>query len=395
MNVLLISEHYFPKIGGTVSYVENTAVNLAKKGIKVHLLVPDAGEIGKIQTDYSHPEDNLILLKLGVTINSIEFNPVERKNLCNWIKDNIVELTRQYDIKVVHLLFGLFIANILDTKTLKENGIKTFNTIHNIPPFECSNSWKDDAFHRYMKDEIRKIGVRLVNKRRIKNNDFDYYIVPSSGVKHDLSKYINPSKTYIIGHGGAEYIIRNGEDASRSNTQIKILTVGGVIPHKKQHLIPEIAKYLKKDGIEFKWDIVGPIRNQRYYNYVKNLIKEENVQNNVIIHNNVSNDALRSFYQNASIYIQLSSEEGFCMTVLDAIAYGLPVMGTPAGAIPEMLEMVEGTIIENNLNTLKKIITHYIRIKDNLKTDSDKLELFSNTYTWENAANQLISLYNG
>ena len=93
------------------------------------------------------------------------------------------------------------------------------------------------------------------------------------------------------------------------------------------------------------------------------------------------------------MYIQLSNEEGFCMTVLDAIAYGIPTLGTPVGAIPEMLELVEGTIIENHLPTLKLTIEHYIKIIDTLTIQPNLLEKFKSTCEWSAAAEQLIQLY--
>lgn len=393
MSILLVTEHYFPKIAGTVSYVENTAVNLAKKGCKVYMLVPATGKNGEL-IEEKHTQENLILLKLGVTNGAdIVYNATERSNLCSWIQYNIIELTSKYNIDIVHLLFGLFIAKTLNTSQLRAKGIKTVHTVHNIPPQECSNSWKGDNPTRYYKDSIRKIGVKLINKHRIKKNIFDHYIVPSSSVKYELSKYVNSNKIAVIGHGGAEYI--NTVLNNNSSSSIKLLTVGGIVPHKNQHLIPEIAKHLLNQGISFEWDIVGPVRNPFYSEYIKNRIKELKLENNVLVNENVSSDALQDFYNNATIYIQLSSEEGFCMTVLDAIAYGKQVIGTPVGAIPEMLEMVNGVIVENNLETLKTIIAHYIKIKDNLITTPDKLRLFSSTYTWENAAEQLIKIYNG
>ncbi len=81
------------------------------------------------------------------------------------------------------------------------------------------------------------------------------------------------------------------------------------------------------------------------------------------------------------------------MTMLDAIAYGIPSLGTPAGAIPEMLEKVSGTVIENKLSSLKPTICHYIKIIDSLSIDSNNLNDFKNTYTWSNSADQLIEIY--
>lgn len=394
MNVLLISEHYYPKIGGTVSYVENTALNLAKKGVKVYLLVPAVGKVGSI-SEVNHQNEKLILLKLGVNENKPLFNAAEREILCNWVKDNVLEKSKQYNIQLIHLLFGLFLAEKINTQELRKHGIKTINTIHNVPPFECSNSWRDDTPIKYYKDEIRKIGVRYINKKRIQKNEFDVYITPSKIVKEELSKYIFPKeKIKVIGHGGSEYILTSNKTLNQ-NSKIQILTVGGMVPHKNQHLIPAIAAHLINENIDFIWNIVGPARNQRYVDSIKSAIVDLKLTSSVYLHNSTTDEELSEFYSNANLYIQLSSEEGFCMTVLDAIAYGIPTLGTPAGAIPEMLEIVEGTVIENHLPTLKPIITHYCKILDSLTINHGLLNKFKNTYTWSNATKQLLNIYNG
>ncbi len=394
MNVLLISEHYSPKIGGTVSYLENTAVHLAKKGLNVFLLIPGLGQLEKLKKE-TQSENNITLLKIGVSNTSqLCFNPEERTHLCNWIKNNLVKLCQDYNINIVHLLYGLFIAAIIDTKSLQNNGIRTIHTVHNIPPFECSNSWKGDKLCEYLKDIVRKLGVKHINKKRIKKNKFDVYITPSQIVKNELAKYVNSTKIQVIGHGGAEYVSNN--NTSRSNSSfIRILTVGGIVPHKNQLLIPKIAVHLKKNNIDFIWNIVGPIRNQRYFKCIKKEIHQYQLDKSVFINENVDDSVLNTFYNEASVYIHLSSEEGFCMTVLDAISNGIPVLALPAGAIPEMLDKVNGTILENNIDSLKFMITHYLKIYNQLDIPKEALDNFKNQYTWKNAVEQLITLYYG
>tara|TARA_B100000809_G_scaffold201247_1_gene201798 strand:- start:3431 stop:4612 length:1182 start_codon:yes stop_codon:yes gene_type:complete len=393
MNVLLLSEHYYPKVGGTVSYVENTARQLAKEGIHVFLLVPALGKLKSV-TSTPHQEPNLTLLEIGVADHSIQFNSEERTILCNWVKDNITQLIEQYNIEVVHLLFGLFLAEALNTLQLKQLGIKTINTIHNIPPQECANSWKGDTHLNYYKDNIRKFGVKWINKKRIKKNVFDTYIVPSQMVKNELSNYISSSKINVIAHGGAEYI-HTLKKTETKNNKIQLLTVGGMVPHKNQHLIPAIAAHLKKENIDFVWNIVGPARNERYVDTIKLALVNFKLTGNVYLHNKATNEELKAFYSHTNMYIQLSAEEGFCMTVLDAIAYGIPTLGPPVGAIPEMLELVGGTLIENHLPTLKPIITHYCKILDSIQISPTLLNKFKQHYTWSNAAEQLIKIYNG
>lgn len=392
MSVLLLTEHYYPKIGGTVSYVEKISVVLSKQLPKVYLLVPAVGEIGSIE-EVKHPTSSLILLKLGVTKSSeLKFNAEERDLYCQFLIENIVRLTESYNISVVHLLFGLFVANILDTKALKLKGIKTVHTVHNIPPEECSISWKGDSVLAYWKDKLRKYGVRLVNKNRITKNQFDLYVVPSESVKDKLKKLLSEADIKVIAHGGASAIEKINKV---ENVEKRILTIGGMIPHKNQHLIPVIGDFLQKNGVNFRWDVVGPVRNQRYYDYLKKQIDNSKSKLKIQLHHNIPKEELDHLYKSADLYIQLSSEEGFCMTVLDAISNRLPVIATPVGAIPEMVELVDGVLVNLEDKRLNEVILHYINILDSLDIEEKNYSDFVQKYTWNNAVHELVNCYNG
>lgn len=393
MNALLLSEHYFPKIGGTVSYVENTAVTLSKKLAKVYLLTPAVGEIGKI-VEEEHISSPLILLKLGVKSNGeLKFDAEERKAYCNYVKGNVLSLSQNYRLDIVHVLFGLFISEVLDTEALRECGVRTINTIHNIPPQECSTSWRGDSVLYFFKDAVRKQIVRFINRKRIQKNNFDVYIVPSEEVKKNLVKYLKNSLIKVISHGGAEVSMLPNKEYS--SLPIRLLTVGGFVPHKNQHLIVEVARYLLNNGVDFRWDVVGPVRNKRYYEYFQKELKKNELEKIVIPSHNLPKEALSDLYQSADLYLQLSSEEGFCMTVLDAVSYRLPVIATPVGAIPEMMEMVDGVLIDLRDKNKNQLIHHYIKIVDQLNIDEEKYNLFISTYTWENAVDHLTEAYHG
>jgi len=392
MNVLLLSEHYSPKISGTVSYVKHLIQSLSQQNeLKLYFLCPVQGKIGEL----SELEENGVhFLKLGVNENALpEYNREERAVLIHYVKENLLRLTEQYNINVVHLLYGLFLGEVIDTNALRKQGVKSVFTIHNIPPEECSISWRGDRLFNKLKDDVSKWGVRWINHRRIKAQNFDVYLTPSEQVKSQLLQLLPRAEVVVSPHGGAELIKLDDKKGKSKSNKLQILTVGGVIPHKRQDWIPEIAAYLKENKIDFEWSIVGPLRNQAYSEYVKQQIKQFEVQREVHLLGAVPFKNLESAYSNADVYIQLSREEGFCMTVLDAIAYSVPTMATAVGVIPEMLEKVGGIILDSDRKNIKKVILHYLKIRDAWGLNEEGLNNFRKDYTWASTAEQVAKVY--
>ena len=81
------------------------------------------------------------------------------------------------------------------------------------------------------------------------------------------------------------------------------------------------------------------------------------------------------------------------MTALDAAAAGLPVIGSPAGALPEICRMSEGALVPSHPDDLAKAIEHFLAA---WLWDED-CEAVARTvrerFTWQAAAAQLGNLY--
>ena len=69
----------------------------------------------------------------------------------------------------------------------------------------------------------------------------------------------------------------------------------------------------------------------------RQLVVELNIQNQVVFKGWVSGKEKNEIFQNASIFCLPSYAEGFPMAVLEAWAYGIPVITTPVGGLPDIL----------------------------------------------------------
>lgn len=95
----------------------------------------------------------------------------------------------------------------------------------------------------------------------------------------------------------------------------------------------------------------------------KSIAVELSIENQVEFKGWISGKEKEKVFQEASIYCQTSYSEGFPMGVLDAWAYGLPVITTPVGGIPDiavdgknMLLFTPGDIIQLSIQ-IERMIT--------------------------------------
>ncbi|MCK9474027.1 glycosyltransferase [Sulfurimonas sp.] len=129
--------------------------------------------------------------------------------------------------------------------------------------------------------------------------------------------------------------ITHDEAIVRQNANTyNILTVGRVVSNKCQHELINTLFYLKQNGIKnLKLFIVGKASQSDYEEYLKELTKNLELQNEVVFTGKVSDEELASYYKSADIFITLSNHEGFCIPLVEAMMYDTPTLAFNAGGI--------------------------------------------------------------
>ena len=140
----------------------------------------------------------------------------------------------------------------------------------------------------------------------------------------DLSVYRQPPSAVV------RRLYRDG----RTN----LLFVGRIIPNKKiDDLIRTFACYQRHVNPRSRLLLVGDHRgHEKYYDRLQELVRDLRLDE-VVFSGHVDDDDLRAYYSVADLFLCLSEHEGFCVPLLEAMSFGVPVLAFDAGAVAETL----------------------------------------------------------
>lgn len=111
----------------------------------------------------------------------------------------------------------------------------------------------------------------------------------------------------------------------QSKETIVVGSVGRLAPPKNYRTLIDIAAEFSNENIQFRIAGDGPKKLE-----LQSMIEEKNLKNIELI------GEIRDvpgFLSSVDIYVQPSRWEGLCMTVIEAMAAGLPVIASPVGGI--------------------------------------------------------------
>ncbi len=129
-------------------------------------------------------------------------------------------------------------------------------------------------------------------------------------------------------------VVRCLYDDDRTN----VLFVGRIIPNKKiDDLVRVFACYQRSVNPRSRLLLVGDHRgHEKYYDRLQELVRDLRLDE-VVFSGHVDDDDLMAYYSVADVFLCLSEHEGFCVPLLEAMSFGLPVIAFDAGAVAETL----------------------------------------------------------
>lgn len=252
-------------------------------------------------------------------------------------KKKINQVVSDFSPDIIHCHYGT--NGVFLWYNLENRKIPLFVTLHG---FDASTLVKKSRLYRF--------ALRALLKRE--------HVVPmpvSAEMKSFLESENIKSKNFEILHLGID--IDKFKRTSTLSKETKFLQVSRFVDKKGHYFtVNAFANYLKKTndhGAKLTLIGDGPLLGE-----IKHLVEKLNIQPNVDFVGAISNNKIKYFYENATVYVQHSiksaknDKEGIPISIMEAMAMQLPILSTFHGGIPELVQdKVNGLLVkEKDLN---------------------------------------------
>lgn len=188
----------------------------------------------------------------------------------------------------------------------------------------------------------RRLAMHVISR-------LDAFVVLSEGWKDRVVNTLGlrPDQVHVV-HNSIDS--RFEEVAScfqiTRQTNLTVLCFGVMDSKKGVFDILDAAALLPPE-MEIRFILVGPEREPGIAAQVQALIKDKGLEMRMELTGPVQGERKLELFQQASLFLLPSYVENFPVTVLEAMAAGLPVICTPVGAVPEFLvDRISGWFVE-------------------------------------------------
>ncbi len=260
-------------------------------------------------------------------------------------------LTKDYktidDIPNQKIILHYSIGSDLNNVYLNLKNAKKFLIYHNITP----KKFFDGINFRVacsIEEGLKELPFLCKNSDMIiSDSNFNASDLSLMGINSKvLPLPFDDKKWDIEENQGIKNILRKGDP-------INILHVGRLAKNKCVEDVIKSFFYLhSKIEKNSKLYLVGIDTDTEIYSFMlKELIHDLNLEDSVYFCGAVADTELKAFYKNSSAYICLSEHEGFCVPILEAMNFSLPVISFDGTALKDTVG--DGGILINEKDHVK------------------------------------------
>jgi glycosyltransferase involved in cell wall biosynthesis len=249
--------------------------------------------------------------------------------------------------------------------------------------------WKEERKTTYLFDRYSVSTLKKSEKiqQEVYENASGIF-TSSEWIKNNICSYIDePQKIFAMGIGHPYSKIQITEETLIKRFENPVLLfVGNDGIRNGVDIVIEVFKQVKNELKNIKLKIVTSV--ERLPKQTKKLI---NNLPDIELYNNVEPEELAEFYLSSSLFVMPSRFEPFGKVFIEAMAFGLPVIGANSCAMPEfIIDDYNGYTLSVNPEEIENKIRKIFSSFRLYKKFSNNAKVMSNKYTEENVVKEML-----
>ncbi|HET6822900.1 MAG TPA: glycosyltransferase family 4 protein [Anaerolineales bacterium] len=266
---------------------------------------------------------------------SVEIVSLPWRNYAAHLTDNLyVKLPRKVDILIQDELNhpSLIVAN------RARHPYPIISLVHHLRCSERRPAWQNIFYRRVEQRYLRSVDGFIFNSRTTEN-------VVNRLVENRKPSIVAYPPTDRFGESISEQEIMERTGERTGNNELQILFIGNLMYRKGLHTL---LRAVSLQPFAFRMDVVGSLTSEpRYTKQIQKIITQNNLSSSVFLHGSLNHEPLIEKLKKAHILVVPSSYEGFGIVYLEGMGFGLPAIGTTAGAAGEVItDGVDGFLVE-------------------------------------------------
>lgn len=197
--------------------------------------------------------------------------------------------------------------------------------VHHLRCSELRPKWQNDFYRVIEKEYLNTVDGFIFNSKTTRG-------VVNGLLDHQKPSVVAYPPTDRFGDAISETEIRS----RTAQSPLQILFLGNVMERKGLHIL---LKAVSTQRSAVRLAVIGSLTNDRgYAKKMQKLVTVNGLSSIVTFHSSLDNNPLKQKLAQAHVLIVPSSYEGFGIVYLEGMGFGLPAIGTTAGAASEVIE---------------------------------------------------------
>lgn len=371
MKILQVIQYFSPQKGGSVYSVYNLVSRLVKCGHQVTIFTTNSEFAPQFAGSLAPAEVVTFPSYFGL----LRYSPQMRKALNQRIKE--------FDL--VHLNNYWSYQNIIASHYCRKYKIPYVLSPHGSLPIMMRGFMRKYLYDRLFGNNILKNAARIIAVSEMEYQQILARKTPANKIRI-IPNAVDPSigKLSVKGVFKRKFNVRDDERI--------ILFLGRIHSIKGVDLLIDAFANLVKVISGVKLVIAGP--DEDYLVEVQRQVSDLNIKDKVIFTGPLYNEDKYNAFNDADIYVLPSQYEIFAISVLEACAFGVPVIITENIGIVNFIKGIAGEVVPFRMERLLEALERLLK-DDNLRQQygQNGKKMVEDIFSWDKVIRDYEQIY--